>query len=584
MFKVDLLEVDPINSYAWGAVPSDIQIEHKFHSGGRLGGPYVAEAEVTGNVNSLLDCFMWLRRPVNIYGHRDLLVWWGFVREVRFETHGMVVTLSLDNMANRVKVIYTYKSGLIYNTGDTAWLDDTLSQGRYGVKEFVHTLGESETAAATAVQATALKALKVPNSQYSSRGSSNVPRVTLLFSGWFETLRWKVFNRFEGRMEYEPLDSVRAQLIGWQYTGTDVSFEVQGTIPDARYLIKATTPVFAELEADSLVVVSGSVANNSTFTVENVQDNGNTISVVEAVTAGVAGPSVTVTAVGYETAQRFQATTTFKVDKVSVNVRKVGTPADNFTLAIRADSAGSPGADLVSASIAPSEISDVSEQEAWVTMPYTLTIAAGTYYWVSARRSGSLSATNHYSVRMYSEAYGLTRGYNGSGWVALPDSMAFKVWGSEENASQMKRIIADCGQFFTRLEFESDTGVRTNQYRDGYKTAYDLFIRLFDQGTSTGRRLIAYVDPNRVLQIRVQPDFSAPTDLLLIDGRVTQIGDQDREAGDLPYCKWIALEGFAIQLSDMLQISPFFVDEARWDSGKPDAFEVIRAVDEFTVL
>ncbi len=584
MFKVDLLEIDPISLYAWGAVPTDIEIEHKFHSGGRLGGPYVAEAEVTGNVNSLLDTFMWLRRPVNIYGDRDLLLWWGFVREVRFETRGMVITLSLDNMANKVKVIYTFKSGVVYSTGETAWLEDMQSQSRYGVKEFVHTMGESDTASATAVRATALKALSIPNSQYSSKGSSDQPTVTLLFSGFFETLKWRLFNRDEGRMEFEPTDSVRRQLIGWQYTGTNISFVVEGIAPNLRYLIKSTTPIFGEFQADSLIKVAGSAANNTTFTVESYSDNGATIEVSQAVTAAVAGASITLTAVGYEVAQRFQAGSTFTVDQIATNVMKIGSPVGNFGLAIRADVAGSPGGDLVSASIAPSEIPADAPQEVWVQMPYTLTIAAGSYYWVCSRKLGALSSTGYYAVQMYGESYSLTRGFHGSGWASLLDTMAFKVWGSEENATQMKRIINDCGQFFTRLEVQSNTGVRTNQFRDGYKSAYDNFIKLFEQGTSTGRRLIAYVDPNRVLQISIQPDFTAATDILLMDGRVLQLGDQDRETGDLPYCQWLALEGFPVHLSDLLQISPFFVDEARWESTRPETFEVLRSVDEFTVL
>ena len=574
MFRVDFLAQDEISGFTWGQVPEDISISHRFHSGNRVGGCNVAEVELTGNPIALATCFDWLRRPVDIYNPQAQKVWWGFVREIRYSAPGYTISLSLDTMANKIKVVYTYKDGLTYTTGETSWASDSNSINRFGTKEYVHTLGEGDSGSALAAQTAALNALMSPSGAFSGAGSGKDTTVLVLCSGWFETLRWRKFTRLEGRMEFEPAESGFNQLIGYAFTATNISFEVAGTAPNETYTIKTLTDNrFDDLVAGAKVKVSGSASNNGTYTVESNSDTGKSLRVTEALVNEAAGASVTITAVGYETAQRFQATSNFTVDKIALEAKKVGSPG-NLTYSIRADSGGTPGGVLLTASIANSEVSADTVSEVWITMPYTLSIVSGTYYWVCISKAGSLSATDYYITTRHGDSYDLIKGYDGSGWVSFLDSIQFQVWGAEENADQMARIVEDCGQFFKRLEIVDSTGIKTNQYRDGYLSAYEHFVKLFEQGNSAGLRLVAYVTPDRVLQVRVQNTDKENVGVLNADGSITQYGGADRPVGELLYDEWLSVDGFPLSLNSYLQVNPIYVSECRWDATRPAAFSV----------
>ena len=297
MFKVDFLTTDPVTNTQWGSVPPDLIIKHDFHSGGRLGGPYHAEMTATGNINALWDCFLWLRRPVEVFNPRAQRVWWGYVNEIRMETVGFSVSMSLDSMANRVAVLYTYKNGTEYVTGDTGALDDTGSQARYGIKDYIHTLGDNDSISATAMRATLLKELRYPSSDYASRGSSSEPTVTILCNGWIDTLSWRLFDRLEGRVEFEGGNNTPGiqQAIGWQHTSAFVGFRGATTTytrsvtaaTNATPIVVTTSVAHAVRGGDTVTIsgVVGNTATNGTWEARNV--TATTFEIVDSVT-GVA--------------------------------------------------------------------------------------------------------------------------------------------------------------------------------------------------------------------------------------------------------------------------------------------------------
>lgn len=76
---------------------------------------------------------------------------------------------------------------------------------------------------------------------------------------------------------------------------------------------------------------------------------------------------------------------------------KVGSPTDNVVFAIYSDSSGSPGSSLASVSTSGSALGTSCSSPASIGA-ITVSLTAGTTYWVVVERSGALSDSAHYSL------------------------------------------------------------------------------------------------------------------------------------------------------------------------------------------
>ena len=85
----------------------DITLTAKDYEWDAIGGPDIARVEARGNSLELWNLRRWLRAPITIRNERGRKVWWGFIREVTLEIDHVSVGVSLDDMVNRVRVIYT---------------------------------------------------------------------------------------------------------------------------------------------------------------------------------------------------------------------------------------------------------------------------------------------------------------------------------------------------------------------------------------------------------------------------------------------------------------------------------------------
>lgn len=130
-------------------------------------------------------------------------------------------------------------------------------------------------------------------------------------------------------------------------------------------------------------------------------------------------------------AMSFQETLGFILTKVTVELKKIGTPVDTLQISIQADNAGAPsGTVLTSATIAPASLT-TSYAEYTLTLAPSITIEANTRYWIVAERTGVLSNVNRYGIQAWdggAYATGNTSTYKG-GWVAntATSDMAFEL-------------------------------------------------------------------------------------------------------------------------------------------------------------
>lgn len=120
-----------------------------------------------------------------------LPVWEGFINRVTFNAGAASYTTSLDEMANRVTVVYT---GAANAAAETAAVNNTLSQSIYGIKQDQIEFGVDPSAGTmrTLLQQTILAQRAFPQTAVGqAQGETNIVHLEML--GIFHTLEWEKF-------------------------------------------------------------------------------------------------------------------------------------------------------------------------------------------------------------------------------------------------------------------------------------------------------------------------------------------------------------------------------------------------------
>ncbi len=242
-------------------LPPELTFAPKRWSWSCVGGPKAAEIAVTGGRDALKGLRQWLRYPVKIVAPTGTVVWWGYIHEVELQLGGLTIVASLDNLRNRVKVLYTATSAGGGAT-DTGWLDDTISEAEYGYKEHVESLGDASAGMATTLRARLLADGVNPKLKRSLASNSTTTAI-LRCRGWYQRLGWRYYQRVDGRVENMPTGgSTVEQPIGW---GLASSSNV-GIGDNALFAVGDYFNYFSE--GHRLVVTGCTVsANNQTYTV-----------------------------------------------------------------------------------------------------------------------------------------------------------------------------------------------------------------------------------------------------------------------------------------------------------------------------
>lgn len=118
-------------------------------------------------------------------------IWEGIVNRMTFNNGGASYTIGLDEMANRVNVIYTGGSNV---AAATTSVDNTASQAIYGIKHDQIEFGADPSAGTgrTVLANTILAQRAFPQSSYGqNQGNANLVHLELL--GVFHTLEWTKF-------------------------------------------------------------------------------------------------------------------------------------------------------------------------------------------------------------------------------------------------------------------------------------------------------------------------------------------------------------------------------------------------------
>lgn len=164
-------------------------------------------ADLAFAVANLDDALVWLDRllsGVTVYSPHAELVWDGLIAGVTLSVGGVTRAVSLDPIANRVRVRYTTALGV---AAATAQASDAESQARYGVRDAVLSLDRLTQAEAEGYRGDHLTRYAWPRATSESevRTGAEVatdgPTVTLTCAGWYTTLGWVTLERTDQTQE-----------------------------------------------------------------------------------------------------------------------------------------------------------------------------------------------------------------------------------------------------------------------------------------------------------------------------------------------------------------------------------------------
>jgi hypothetical protein len=600
---------------------------------------------------------------VVIFNDNSNKVWFGRVTQTTTRRGGRQFTRSLDEMANRIAVSYSYNDANgNANNAVTGWADDADSQLRYGVKEQLQSQGDATTEIAEALRDNALDLLSMPVKAVSFGGGGQTGG-SLLCRGLWHTTAWRVFNQPGGLIANDVSGTVD-HLLGWGFTSATVGFDatedrihdISARLEDLRgddriivsgatnagnngtFTIAATTNVepdsytgtdirfelsddvfstnsgFGFVQSAEMIKISGSaVAGNNRYYFAKDDVAADHITVNPGVTASAAGSTVTVeqghsiaitgslttefpsatvtlTALGTLVAQSFTmpVDVPFLVAEVLVRVKRVGTPADSLTVAIRTNSSGSPsGTTLDSVNTLGSTL---TEDMDWLKLSFSATVALsyGTTYWLVISRTGSNDPVNYYMVDLSEDLTyvdGAFKLWNGSAWASRsPDvDMPFQIWSHRETTNQISDMLTTAGQFFAVQDIQTASGRYSRQYRDGNQTAQAELETLLQAGRASGRRFLSSVTPDRVVHVYEEPVYDSVSTPLLNENMeiLNADGVTPWEPGKLPAGMWLTLT------NELPDDSDVFIERAEYDAvnraytalepkGAPNPWDVVK--------
>lgn len=223
-----------------------------------MGGPERAEIAAEGDELALWRLLGWLRYGVEIDNPLAECEWWGTVYEVEVSVGGLVVGVSLEEMANSVAVAYTTEDG---ERGTTGYAVDSMSVETYGTKQLLVSGSNLTQAAAEQRRARELAQRRYPAAVPNPGGGGDGLRVTLVCRGWWVTLGWPYFSRDEG-LEMHAGSSEKAQTLGLGFSSGKMGFEA-----GFRY-VSDINGNLTELKKGDRFRVAGSGSNNGVYTVE----------------------------------------------------------------------------------------------------------------------------------------------------------------------------------------------------------------------------------------------------------------------------------------------------------------------------
>jgi hypothetical protein len=487
--------------YGGGAVtlPSDLIIIPESWSASDRGGMQAATLNASGSAESLASLSGWLGDRLEIFNEQGDAVFWGRLWDVEINLGNVLLTSTMDNVYNRVKVIYAYTlpDGSV-ESRTTDWVEDATSLARYGARELLYGLPDTFMVSADVVRDNLLAYYK--DAAPVTTTQAQVQWGARLFArGLWEAAASVYFTNPDGLVEHDGESSTLS--IGRYLESDEISFGTLTPGGDADEIHIATGDFDPLTTGDSFTISGASVgANNDTYTVAG-QDASNQITISGTFADEAAGATVRVSpgeSMAHDNvAISFVPATSWDCTHVAVKVRQVGSPSDSFRIGIYPDSSGAPGTVIQAKETLGSLLfTDLTWTE--FELPAPVALVGGTTYWLAMRRTGTANPDDGYEIAV-DEDLGYTGGvlkvYNGVSWVARdPDSdMPFRIIGEIDSTAQIAKALAAVSAFDQSL-IQVTSGIPVRQFVEDERTVMEEIMDMLDAGTASGLRLVAWVD------------------------------------------------------------------------------------------
>lgn len=370
-------------------------------------------------------------------------------------------------------------------------------------------------------------------------------------------------------LEFEPGDDVYDGALGLGDIETGDLIQIVGTGQDGTNLVK--TPGRGRIEVSP--GYRGALVHSEGPTEATIL-RGNKIMVEGPVVNEQCGDTVTVTAHGKRIAQAFWTETpaAWVLHSIEIKLRKIGAPVDNVQVRLYSHGAGVPGTWLATGTVAGSAVVG-GEDGRWVAfvMDNAIALANSAPYWMVVQRSGADDWDDLYEVQVDGEGGyglgGLLLDPGDGSWVSPLNalSLTWRLRGAVDTAVQVGEICAAAGTFAGVLVAD-ESGLKTNQTRDGSLFAADEAQELLDTGDGTATRLIASVNHQRYALIRKAP-AQASAQYVWRDGSLFTLQGTPAPAGVLPVGEWCHIDNPLLRQGALAEAATFFVEGARYAPG-----------------
>ena len=128
-------------------------------------------------------------------------VWWGYVNTIEVKTGAITNAVTMDNMANKVIVVYndtgsgSTNQAIVGDLGQFTPLTNSFSSSLYGLKVLRVNLGDATSTQATNYGNTILNQRQLPPVVTSFGGpNSDADKLTITCKGWWSVLDWEYYS------------------------------------------------------------------------------------------------------------------------------------------------------------------------------------------------------------------------------------------------------------------------------------------------------------------------------------------------------------------------------------------------------
>lgn len=279
-FVAPVVAATPVSAFSvrvfdrsWGRInlPAGVAFAPQTWDANAIGGPSAAEVRATGDLKRLHELIEWTGYKMYIMSPDNEYVWWGHIEEIVPSGKNTNVGVTLEGVANRIKVLYTDDApGGEMEPAETDWAQDDASIALYGVRERQHSAPNPIRAEqAERMRDTLLGRVSSPFTVVGQLGPQDgASMVTLRCVGYWQRLSRIYYANDNGLTEYT--DGGTLWPLGLGFTSTNVAFSSR----DGNYSIHQLFARFTNFgRAPSLrVSVVGSSLNDGIYTVTAAND------------------------------------------------------------------------------------------------------------------------------------------------------------------------------------------------------------------------------------------------------------------------------------------------------------------------